>query len=276
MTYFGVLVIFIGPPLVALGVWNWLDVRRGKTLGTGLLERLALPVLLGHVVIALAYTTPWDNYLVATEVWWYDPDLVTGLTLGWVPIEEYTFFIVQTLLSGLLLLTLARYLPLIPHFRPQAGLRRNAVLVLGVLWLVSITPLLIGWDPGTYLALELGWALPPIMLQAGFGADILWSRRRLVVPGILLPTVYLCLVDAIAINSGTWTIDPSQSTGIMVGGVLPIEEVVFFFLTNTLVVLGMTLMLAEESHQRTRHLIARLRNQDERPQDIEHGLQTTE
>jgi lycopene cyclase domain-containing protein len=62
-------------------------------------------------VIAVVYTTPWDNYLVATGVWWYDPQLVTGLVLGWVPIEEYTFFIVQPILAGLWLLMLMRYLP---------------------------------------------------------------------------------------------------------------------------------------------------------------------
>jgi lycopene cyclase domain-containing protein len=54
-----------------------------------------------HVVIALVYTTPWDNYLVATNVWWYDPELVTGIVIGWVPIEEYTFFILQPILGGL-------------------------------------------------------------------------------------------------------------------------------------------------------------------------------
>ncbi|MEZ4642189.1 MAG: hypothetical protein R3E31_05515 [Chloroflexota bacterium] len=55
--------------------------------------------------------------------------------------------------------------------------------------------LLIGWQPGNYLALELGWALPYIMLQLFFGADILWRQRRLVFLGLvqqrfiwLLPT----------------------------------------------------------------------------------------
>ena len=70
-------------------------------------------------IIALLYTTPWDNYLVATGVWWYDPALVTGLTLGWVPIEEYTFFILQTLLAGLWLAFLARRL----EFKDQSSPR---------------------------------------------------------------------------------------------------------------------------------------------------------
>ena len=30
-------------------------------------------------MIAVVYTTHWDNYLVATRVWWYDPALVSGI-----------------------------------------------------------------------------------------------------------------------------------------------------------------------------------------------------
>ena len=81
-------------------------------------------VLWGHVLIALIWTTPWDNYLVATRVWWYDPALVTGLTLGWVPIEEYTFFVVQTLMAGLWLLAWMRRLPAPRAEGQQETLRR--------------------------------------------------------------------------------------------------------------------------------------------------------
>ena len=91
MTYFGVLIWFIGIPLIVLAAVTAVDARRGRTS-----PPLAWVVLAAHVVIALSYTTPWDNYLVATRVWWYDPALVAGITLGWVPIEEYTFFVVQT------------------------------------------------------------------------------------------------------------------------------------------------------------------------------------
>ena len=61
-----------------------------------------------HVLLAVVYTTPWDNYLVATGVWYYDPQLVSGIVLGWVPIEEYTFFVLQTILTSLVLLFVAR------------------------------------------------------------------------------------------------------------------------------------------------------------------------
>ncbi|MBN2146972.1 MAG: lycopene cyclase domain-containing protein, partial [Anaerolineales bacterium] len=100
MTYLGVLLTFIAPPLLALvlwvpqDVWRWLFKRGPRP------DLLPYQLILLHVGIALVYTTPWDNYLVATGVWWYNPALVTGLRLWYVPVEEYTFFVLQTLLNG--------------------------------------------------------------------------------------------------------------------------------------------------------------------------------
>lgn len=252
MTYFGVLAAFILPPLIALALW----VSRRTAP-----PRRAWIALAGHVLVALVYTTPWDNYLVATGVWWYDPALVTGLTLGYVPIEEYSFFVLQTLLAGLWLLALSgRGLPRLSLRSEPArpALCRWAVITLGVLWLASTAILLAGWSAGRYLALILVWALPPVGLQLAFGADILWAKRRLLLAAVGLPTLYLWAVDLLAISSGTWSIDPAQTTGLKLG-VLPLEEMVFFLMTNVLVVFGMTLLLDGTSQRRARQIVARLR-----------------
>lgn len=208
-----------------------------------------------HALVALAYTTPWDNYLVANRIWWYDPALVTGLTLGWVPIEEYTFFVVQTWMTGLWLLTCARRLPPPPDTVPlRPGLRRATLGAAGVLWGAWLSLLLSGWTQGLYMSILLVWALPPIALQLAFGADILWRYRRLVALGLLPPTLYLWAVDALAISGGTWTINPANTVGLDLARVLPLEEAVFFLVTNTLIVFGMVLLLARESHQRFEQL----------------------
>ncbi len=157
---------------------------------------------------------------MATGVWWYDPKLVTGIVLGWVPTEEYTFFVLQTLFTGLWLLFLAHRLPVSaePGLTNQGHrLRWIAALTVGLIWLGAAATLLLGGELGTYLGLELVWALPPIIGQLAFGADILWRYRRLVLPGIIMPTVYLSIADAVAIRSGTWTIDPSQSLECILG-----------------------------------------------------------
>ncbi|MFC1976499.1 lycopene cyclase domain-containing protein, partial [Chloroflexota bacterium] len=212
MTYFGFLALFLLIPLTVLGILTLHDLRRGVTLPNELQNYPAWIVLVAHIIVAVIYTTPWDNYLVATTVWWYDPALVTGVTIGWVPIEEYTFFILQTFLSGLWLLYLARRMKFgtgaIAHARQ---IRRGSTLFLGLIWLVSAGLLVSGWLPGTYLALIFVWALPPIMLQTGFGADILWRHRWLVLAALFPPLIYLSIADALAITAGTWTISPAQS-----------------------------------------------------------------
>ncbi len=92
----------------------------------------------------------------------------------------------------------------------------------------------------TYLFLILVWALPPIILQWIFGWKWLAQHRRAWVFGILIPTIYLSLADATALGV-VWTISPAKSTGLFVGNV-PIEEILFFLVTNTLVVQSFLLL----------------------------------
>lgn len=259
MTYFGFLAIFLGIPVILLAGWSLLRGQRTTNDQTWRLGRNAALVIGLHVLIALVYTTPWDNYLVATGVWWYDPALVTGLTLGWVPIEEYTFFVLQPIFSGLLLLIFMRkFAAARPVPDKGVGFRVASVALLGLAWLVALVILMLRWSPGTYLSLELVWALPPIMLQLAFGADLLWHYRRGVTSAVLAPTLFLSAADALAIRTGIWTINPEQSLHWLIGGVLPLEELLFFLLTNTLIVFGVTLSLAPESRQRFLTIKSRL------------------
>lgn len=255
MTYFGFLILFVGLPIILLLAVTWFDYRRGKGLPASLNSHSPWWVFLVLAFVALVYTTPWDNFLVANSVWWYDPQKVTGIVFGWVPIEEYTFFLVQPLLTSLWFLFLARRWPVRPVQQwANNRLRRLSVGGLGVVWLVALALWISGEPRFTYLTLQLLWALPPIMLQFAFGADILGRHGRLVLFSIAIPTLYLAVADAIAIESGVWTIDPGQSLNWLIGGVLPLEEFLFFLLTNVLVVFGITLVMAAESQQRMAEL----------------------
>jgi putative membrane protein len=136
-------------------------------------------------------------------------------------------------------------------------------IAFGVLWLS-------GWQPGIYLSLILSWGLIPILIQVAFGADILLANWRLLLVAFIPPTVYLWIVDALAIRSGTWTIDPVQTTGIK-AGVLPLEEMVFFLITNVIVALGVSLMLSETSKQRARQIIKSLRRYEKLSECNDHA-----
>lgn len=81
MTYPLFLVIFLLAPILALGVWWRHDIR----------QRWWQHAVLAIIIATLLYTTPWDNYLVATRVWYYDTARVWNSVLGYVPLEEYLF-----------------------------------------------------------------------------------------------------------------------------------------------------------------------------------------
>ncbi|MEP7137498.1 MAG: lycopene cyclase domain-containing protein [Chloroflexota bacterium] len=248
MTYFGFLLRFLFIPiLIFLAITLW-DNKNNKQI-IGFKNGRAVWVAIGiHVLLAVVYTTPWDNYLVATGVWYYNPKLVTGIVFGYVPIEEYTFFVVETILSGLWWWFLARRLS-----PPSAEFKQNKTLVyvstglLVLLWILFTYLFFFGATKWTYLGITLFWALPAILPQILFGADILWHYRKLVTLAILIPGTYLSLMDIVALKDTTWSISATQTTGILFFGILPLEEVVFFFITNVLIVFGMTLLLANVS-----------------------------
>jgi len=90
LTYFGFLLLFLVPPIAIL----LLLVR--NVLGRQHLLALAL-----LIVVAVVYTSPWDNYLVIRGVWTFDRAKIANVFLWRVPVEEYIFYILQVLLTGL-------------------------------------------------------------------------------------------------------------------------------------------------------------------------------
>ncbi len=98
MTYLLFLAVFLVIPIALLSV-----LLRARTGARWWRTAVALIVLL-----ALVYTTPWDNYLVASRVWTYDPARVVHVILGYVPLEEYLFFILQPILGALVTLALLK------------------------------------------------------------------------------------------------------------------------------------------------------------------------
>ena len=258
MTYFGFLLRFLCIPiLIFLAITYWDNKNHRQTHGSRNGRRVWVAIGV-HILLAVVYTTPWDNYLVATGVWYYNPELVTGLLIGYVPIEEYTFFVLETVLSGLWWWFLARRVSRLPEGKEPGvteGLWPNKLIylssgVLTLLWLIFTSLFFFGDAKWTYLSITLFWALPAILPQLLFGADILWHHRRLVLLGILIPGSFLSLMDIFALRETTWSISPSQTTGILFFGILPLEEVVFFFITNVLIIFGMTLLLSSVSQER--------------------------
>ncbi|WNG33520.1 lycopene cyclase domain-containing protein [Archangium violaceum] len=53
------------------------------------------------LVVVYAATSPWDNLAVKWGLWGFDPERIWGIKVGYLPLEEYLFFGLQTLLVGL-------------------------------------------------------------------------------------------------------------------------------------------------------------------------------
>ncbi len=264
MTYARFLLRFLVVPIVLLAILVLRDHYQAQKRGRRLLGWSPILIVAALIMLAILYTTPWDNHLIATRVWWYRPTLVSGITIGWIPLEELLFFLLQTLLIGLWFFWLiprskSRFIAanlgdgISRHVAGDCSSNRGrliAVIVGCCLWLVALVILLLGWRPGTYLGWEVIWALPPFVLQLGLGGDILWRHRRLVCAAVIPVLIYLSAVDTLALHEGIWTIDPQQSLGMRLGGQLPLEELIFFLLTSALVAFGLVLGVANESRRR--------------------------
>ena len=231
MTYLQVLLWLVAPAASVAALWA----RGGRALGTR--GPWAVPVLAS---IAFLWTTPWDNVLVWRGVWSYGPDRVLG-TFGWVPWEEYAFFLLQPTFTGFLFLGCLRRTGAADSFRPASpGIRTPVAAGFGVLTLMGAALLLA--EPTLYLGLILVWAAPVLAGMWAYRGDWLQGLLRPALGTAGLATVYLCAVDRIAIARGVWTLSPRYTVGWAPLG-LPIEEAIFFLVTNLLVVWGLLLLL---------------------------------
>lgn len=277
MTYLQFLLLFVGLPIVVMAAWH--RFARPSTqppIPASSFVR-ATWVL---VVLAVVYTTPWDNYLVKHKIWWYGPDRVLG-TIGYVPIEEYAFFVLQTIMTclwgyscylynerepGAAVLVPAHNLqpwPMSlvlsehnsncpptdcwptgaePQGRSLSGAFYSVAILYVGLFVLGLYGLLWADVSWRYLGLILSWAMPIALLQWVLGGEHLLVNLRFAALMFWPPTIYLWFADALAIDGGIWTISEQFTLGLKVGS-LPLEEALFFAVTNLMVTQGLILFV---------------------------------
>jgi len=228
LTYGQFLAVFVAPPLVALAVLR----VRGPPRAS---ERWSLAGVGVLLVLALMYTTPWDNYLVGRGVWTYGDGRVVA-TLWLAPLEEYAFVAMQTVVAGLWAQRVAAAAD--ASFVPRV--RNAAVGVAAGLGVATAGVLALGTAATFYLGAILAWAGPVLALQWAVGWRYLWARRRSFAVAVGAPTLYFAAVDRIALADGVWALSSEHTTGIAVAG-LPVEEGLFFLVTTLFVVQGLLL-----------------------------------
>ena len=97
---------------------------------------------------------------------------------------------------------------------------------------------------GLYLGLILAWACPVLAGMWGLSGRRFWRHRRLLALAVVPPTLYLWIADRAALGLGIWAIADATRTGFALLG-LPVEEALFFLVTNALVVQGLLMFAAE-------------------------------
>jgi 15-cis-phytoene synthase/lycopene beta-cyclase len=197
------------------------------------------------VTIAVVSTIPWDSYLIRTGVWSYPPDAIIGPTLYDIPLEEVFFFVIQTFNTTLLYLILSKpVLHPVLLVKEKKGDKWLYVKLIGqvsgALLLKQAVTFIKNGGEKTYLGLILVWALPFLLLLWSLAYQLLVQlpATSTIVP-VAIPTVYLWVVDTLALKRGTWVIESGTKTGWTLWPGLEIEEALFFLLTNCLIVFGL-------------------------------------
>ena len=223
MTYFRFHLIFNLPLLLVLAVLN--------TQVPWLHEEVLAPMLV--LLAVVVFTAPWDNLAVKWGIWGF-PREKYSLRLGYLPLEEYAFFVLQSV--NVMLAVRALF-----HFFPdlQTGLEASpgtvTWLCLGaamVPWAIVATQLY--WlhrkaGPRVNYAVHLIWFLPVIYAQWVLAPSLFWAHAGLLTLVTAAFGIYYTLADLAAVRAGIWFFDEKQITGVKLAGSLPWEEVAFFF-----------------------------------------------
>ncbi|KAJ3230756.1 hypothetical protein HDU81_004262, partial [Chytriomyces hyalinus] len=227
LTYLGVHLLYTLPPIAALAF----ALRR-------FVDSTEVNKIIALSSIAIIYTTPWDNYIVAKGAWTYPADRVLAV-IGYVPIEEYAFFVIQTMFTGLICLACTRGDLHVLHLK-AAPLSVRIIPVLLFLMMAGLGISIATPSTNTfYIGALLGWTGPVLALQWWIAGPFIWSLRRRVAVSVIAPTLYLWWVDHSSIKNGVWDISTTGTLGLLVTPHLPIEEAAFFLIVNCMVVFGL-------------------------------------
>ncbi len=205
----------------------------------------------GLVLLAvMIFTSPWDNYAAKWGIWGF-PREKYSVRLGYLPVEEYAFFLLQSVNVMLAVRALLHYFP---QWQTGQG------VVFGRMTVICLAASILPWvlvvfqlrwlrrrgGPCVNYALHLVWFLPVIYAQWVIAPFLFLGHGALLATVALAFGFYYTLADLVAVRYGTWYFDEKQITGVKLARVLPWEEVAFFFLTSLLVAQSYLLLLPSD------------------------------
>ncbi len=202
----------------------------------------------GLVLLAVVlFTSPWDNLAAKWGIWGFPPEKYS-FRIGYLPVEEYAFFLLQ---SVNVILAVRALFHFIPDWQTgqETPIGRVTLICLAasilpwILVLVQLRWLRRKGGPRFNYAIHLAWFLPVIYSQWVVAPYLFLGHARMLGMLAVAFGVYYTLADIAAVRAGTWHFDEKQITGVKLGGLLPWEEIAFFFLTSLLVAQSYLLLL---------------------------------
>jgi lycopene beta-cyclase len=205
----------------------------------------------GYVLLAvMIFTAPWDNLAAKWGIWGF-PREKYSLRIGYLPVEEYMFFLLQSVNVMLAMRALFHF---VPTWQTGLGvfIGRGTLICLAasiIPWLFILVQL--RWlrrrgGPCVNYAIHLAWFLPVIYAQWVLAPFLFLAHAGLLTTVTLAFGVYYTLADFAAVRYGTWYFDEKQITGVKLARLLPWEEIAFFFLTSLLVAQSYLLLLPSD------------------------------
>jgi lycopene cyclase domain-containing protein len=241
-TYFELDVDTLLLPIVCLILLPPLPFGFGFQKKAFLAVGMAVPLFTS--LMALAFSTLWDNIIASHHVWTYDAKCMKGVLFA-IPYEEYAWFVLHTLLAQALLLRMWAAKPGIAS-RPDFPSRcHDMKVVVPVVVLLASTMMGIklcrdGNNDHLYLGIIMAFMSPVLaFIWAGFAHFFLWAPASYVA-AIVLESAYVITVDQFAISRGIWHIYPGTGVRLplnMFGNTgIQIEQFLIYSLTTVLVV----------------------------------------
>lgn len=137
MSYLQFHLLFVLPPIAVL----FLALKRPLS-AVGHFAWLGLPLM---SLVALVYTTPWDIHLISRGIWHYGEGRMIATVAG-VPVEEFAFFALQPLLTGLWLYNLLRREDVPSLDARNVPARWGGTVIYGAAGIAGA--MLLGWERG--------------------------------------------------------------------------------------------------------------------------------
>ncbi|GAA3815007.1 hypothetical protein GCM10023083_56440 [Streptomyces phyllanthi] len=230
MSYVVLLLLFLVVPTLLLGTAVARRVAHEPALRPAL--RRTLPVVVLLVPVSAGWSAPWDQWMIDRGIFVYPPEKVVGW-IARIPVEDLLLFACQGLFVGLWALLFVGRLPS-SDIRPDRA-RAAMLSTVGLIVAVTVAIASSGSPHATYTMSILVWFGPLILVQLVAGTGALLARWRLWLVTIVPATLWLWLLELVAIRQDIWWIDPARSVGWRPFG-LPAEDLLIFLVGNVLVV----------------------------------------